>query len=67
VDLGVAAILIPIGFLFIIFNKSLGRSVSNNLSKVLPWDVSDKDFRIEYILVGIVFIVMGLLGSFRLL
>ena len=66
-DLGVAAILIPIGFLFIIFNKSLGRSVSNNLSKVLPWDVSDKDFRIEYILVGIVFIVMGLLGSFRLL
>ncbi len=66
-NISVAVILILVGLLFIIFSRPLARSARNNLGKVLPWDVSSKDFHIEYILTGIVFIVMGLLGAFHVL
>ena len=66
-DITVAAITIPVGLLFIIFNKPLAHRASRNLSRVLPWDVDAKSFRIEYILVGVVFIIIGLLASLGLL
>ena len=66
-DLGVAAIFIPIGLVVIIFNRPLVRSARKNMSRFLPWYESDRDFRIESILFGIIFIIMGLFGSFNLL
>jgi len=54
-------VLISLGSIFLIFSKQIARKTSNFYYKLLRINFSEKGYQIVFLLVGIIFVIIGLL------